>query len=58
MEITPTIAQTLVEYGGIVAWLANGLQRIESYVGSDNWKYVLGILLFLLVLTLLKRRRR
>ena len=55
-QITPTIAQTLVEYGGLVGWLANAFHRIEYYVGSDNWKYILAFLLFLFALSLLKRR--
>ncbi len=54
------LAQTMVEYGLITAAIARitaAQQRLETYIGSGNTKYLLigGMLILLLVIV---RRRR
>ncbi len=57
---TPTEAQTLVEYSGLLASVAARISaiiaRAEWYVGQGNVKYILIGLLVILLLMLVRRR--
>ncbi len=56
------LAQTMVEYGGVIASIAAGFvalkNRFEMYVGQGNAKYVLIGALLLIILLLVRRPRR
>lgn len=58
---SPTVAQTLVEYSGLLASVAARISavidRVEWYVGQGNAKYILIGLLVILLLLLVRRRR-
>jgi LPXTG-motif cell wall-anchored protein len=58
---SPTEAQTLVEYSGLLASVAARISaivdRAEWYVGQGNVKYILIGLLVILLLMLVRRRR-
>jgi LPXTG-motif cell wall-anchored protein len=58
---SPTTAQTLVEYSGLLASVAARISAVvdgvEAYVGQGNVKYILIGLLVVLLLMLVRRRR-
>ncbi len=58
---SPTEAQTLVEYSGllasITAKISAVIDRVEWYVGQGNAKYILIGLLVILLLMLVRRGR-
>jgi hypothetical protein len=56
MEAMPVILQTLVEYGGIVSALAGMQQRVETYIGAGNLKYLLFAAAGLVVLLWIRQR--
>lgn len=58
---SPTVAQTLVEYSGLLgsvsARISAAVDKVEYYVGQGNVKYLLIGFLVILLLMLVKRRR-
>jgi LPXTG-motif cell wall-anchored protein len=58
----PIVAQTLVEYSGLLgsvaARISAVIDRVEAYIGQGNVKYLLIGFLVLLLLLLVRRRRR
>jgi LPXTG-motif cell wall-anchored protein len=59
--LSPTTAQTLVEYSGLLASVAARISAVvdgvEAYIGQGNVKYILIGLLVVLLLMLVRRRR-
>ncbi len=60
-SFAPTIAQTLVEYSGLLSSVAAKISAfidgVEAYIGQGNTKYVVIGLLVILLLMLVRRRR-
>ena len=59
--LSPTTAQTRVEYSGLLASVAARISAVvdgvEAYIGQGNVKYILIGLLVVLLLMLVRRRR-